>query len=90
MKTVFLTSFLRDVKKLRDAKVRASRCGRDRRGRRSSYPKLEQVSSLKRLSGQRDYFRIRIGDWRIGLLIHSDTITFVRCLNRREMDRFFP
>jgi mRNA-degrading endonuclease RelE of RelBE toxin-antitoxin system len=88
MKSVFLASFLTDVKKLRDAKVR--------RAVTAAIENVEaamsaaDVRSLKRLSGQRDYFRIRLGDWRIGVHITGDTVTFVRCLNRREIYRFFP
>jgi mRNA interferase RelE/StbE len=88
VKTAFLTSFLRDVKKLRDAKVRQAVAAAIAEVEEATTP--EQISSLKRLSGQRDYSRIRIGDWRIGLLMRGDTVTFVRCLNRREIYRFFP
>ena len=88
MKSAFLGSFLTDVKKLRNAKV-----GRAVAAAIANVEKadsIEDVRSLKRLSGHRDYFRIRIGDWRIGLHISGDTATFVRCLNRREIYRFFP
>jgi mRNA interferase RelE/StbE len=51
---------------------------------------LQDVRSLKRLSGYRAYYRIRIGDWRIGVTMKKDVVTFVRCLHRREIYRFFP
>jgi len=88
MKTVFLRSFLKDLKKLRDAKVR--------RAVESSIEDVEnassmsQIKSIKRLSGHHDYYRIRIGEWRIGLKISADVVRFVRCLHRREVYRFFP
>jgi mRNA interferase RelE/StbE len=88
MKTVFLGSFLKDLKKLRDAKVR--------RAVESSIEDVEnassmsQIKSIKRLSGHHDYYRIRIGEWRIGLKISADVVRFVRCLHRREVYRFFP
>ncbi len=88
MKTAFLASFLRDVKKLRDAKIGRAVAGAIAAVEEAAA--LEQIPSLKRLSGQHDYFRIRIGDWRIGVRVSGGTVTFVRCLNRREIYRFFP
>ena len=88
MKSVFLASFLSDVKKLRDGKVRYSVAQAITRVERAST--VANIPSLKRLSGHHSYFRIRIGDWRIGLKIDLDTVTFVRCLHRREIYRFFP
>lgn len=88
MTTVFLASFLTDVKKLRD--------GKSRRAVANAIVNVEaaqstaDIPSLKRLSGHRDYYRIRVGDWRLGLHITNDVVTFVRCLHRREIYRFFP
>jgi mRNA interferase RelE/StbE len=88
MKSFFLASFLSDVKKLRDGKMRQSVAHAITRVEQASA--LADVPSLKRLSGHHSYFRIRVGDWRIGLKVESDTVTFVRCLHRREIYRFFP
>lgn len=51
---------------------------------------LTQVSGLEKLAGHRDYFRIRIGDNRLGLVIVGETVTCVRFLQRREIYRYFP
>lgn len=88
MKTVFHASFLRDVKKLRDAKVRRAVASAISNAEQA--PSIEQVRGVKRLSGHREYYRIRIGDWRLGLILQGDVISFVRCLNRREVYRYFP
>jgi mRNA interferase RelE/StbE len=48
------------------------------------------IRALKRLSGYSAYYRIRVGAWRIGVRIDGDVVTFVRCLNRREIYRYFP
>ena len=53
MRTVFLASFLRDVKKLRDAKMQRNVAGAIANVEGATA--VEEVSSLKRLSGQRDY-----------------------------------
>ena len=88
MTTVFLASFLADIKKLRDGKVR----GAIKRAilNVEEADNLDQINALKRLSGHQQYFRIRILDYRIGIRIEDDTVTFVRCLHRREVYRYFP
>ena len=88
MKSIFLGSFLSDVKKLRDGKVQRAVAGAIENVERVDT--LQEIRSLKRLSGQSNYFRIRVDDWRIGIKIVNNTVTFVRCLHRREIYRFFP
>ena len=50
----------------------------------------QDMASLKKLKGGNNYYRIRVGDYRLGLIIEGDSATFVRCLNRKEIYRFFP
>ncbi len=88
MKTIFLGSFLSDVKKIREARMR--RAIADAIQNVESVDSVEKIRSIKRLSGHREYYRIRVGDWRVGLKINDNTVTFVRCLHRREVYRFFP
>jgi mRNA interferase RelE/StbE len=88
MNSVFLSSFERDVKKIRDGKTR--RAVAEAIANVEAAPNRDGIRSLKRLSGRANYYRIRVGDWRIGVTIIGETVTFVRCLNRREIYRFFP
>ena len=88
MKTAFHASFLRDVKKLRDAKVRRA-VGAAISNVEQAHS-IDQIRGVKRLSGQGEHYRIRIGDWRIGLIIRGNVVSFVCCLNRREVYRYFP
>jgi mRNA interferase RelE/StbE len=88
MKAAFLSSFSKDVKKLREAKLR--RAVIDAIEDVETAKSIDTVRSVKRLSGHLEYYRIRIGDWRIGLKIEGDTVFFVRCLHRRDAYRYFP
>jgi len=36
------------------------------------------------------YYRIRLGDYRLGFVFERGAVTFVRCLNRKEIYRYFP
>jgi mRNA interferase RelE/StbE len=51
---------------------------------------LQNIADLKKLRGGDHYYRIRVGEYRIGLLIPEDTCIFVRCLHRKDIYRYFP
>lgn len=51
---------------------------------------ITELTNLKRLKGDSLYYRIRTGDYRIGITIEDDLVTFIRVLNRKEIYRFFP
>lgn len=48
------------------------------------------MTNLKKLKGGGNYYRIRVGEYRIGIIVEGDAITFVRCLHRKEIYRYFP
>ncbi|MGQ0636867.1 MAG: type II toxin-antitoxin system RelE family toxin [Planctomycetaceae bacterium] len=48
-----------------------------------------RIPHLEKLRGADDCYRIRVGDYRIGLTISAGTATFVRCLHRRDIYRYF-
>jgi mRNA interferase RelE/StbE len=50
----------------------------------------KEIADLKKLKAEGSYFRIRVGNYRIGLKIEKDTAIFVRLLDRREIYRHFP
>ncbi|XZO04445.1 MAG: type II toxin-antitoxin system RelE family toxin [Microcoleus sp.] len=52
--------------------------------------KLNEVSYLKKLKGDGDYYRIRLGDYRIGIKVNDGIVSFVRILHRKEIYRYFP
>jgi mRNA interferase RelE/StbE len=51
---------------------------------------LLDVNNIKKLKADGDYYRIRIGDYRIGFTDDEEVITFIRILHRKEMYRYFP
>ena len=88
MKTSFARTFSRDLRLIRDKAV-LNRV-------RSIIEYYEQVESwgdarhLKKLKGEDNYYRIRVGDFRIGVTIEDNEITFVRFLHRKDLYRYFP
>jgi len=50
---------------------------------RSSSP--EEISDLEKLTeGEHDY-KIKLDEYRVGLMIHRNVVTFVRCLHRYKV-----
>lgn len=88
MKIEFSESFLKDLKAVKDksvlAKVKAAVEASE------LADTLDQITQLKKMRGSREYFRIRIGDFRLGLKLEGDTLVFIRFLNRKDIYRYFP
>lgn len=51
---------------------------------------FQQIPNLKRLEATGKYYRIRLSDHRIGFVFENGAVTFVRCLDRKEIYRYFP
>ena len=88
MKATFRPSFLRDLRKVKTQAILRRVQGAIENVERADA--LAEILQLKKLSGTKDFYRIRIGDWRLGVVIQGDTVEFVRCLDRKDIYRFFP
>lgn len=53
-------------------------------------PNLMAVRNLKKLEGKQGYYRIRVGNFRIGFEMIGGTAIFLRCLDRKDVYRYFP
>jgi mRNA interferase RelE/StbE len=53
-------------------------------------PDLRTLSNVKALAGHPGYFRIRVGEYRIGFRLVENEIHLMRILHRREIYRYFP
>ena len=51
---------------------------------------LEVLSNIKAMKGYSNRYRIRIGDYRIGIEVQDDQVEMMRVLHRREFYRYFP
>lgn len=51
---------------------------------------LSEIKNLKKLMGAHNAYRIRLGDYRIGLYISEGVAEFSCFMNRKEIYRYFP
>ncbi|MBK5102036.1 MAG: type II toxin-antitoxin system RelE/ParE family toxin [Desulfobacteraceae bacterium] len=88
MKLEFRKSFIRDLKRVKD---RATK-NRVREAIQSveRAKNLREIKDLKKLSYRGRYYRIRIGDYRLGLILEDDTLILIRFLHRKDLYRYFP
>ncbi|MFP4128637.1 MAG: type II toxin-antitoxin system RelE family toxin [Desulfonatronovibrio sp.] len=45
---------------------------------------------MKKLSGFKNFYRIRYSDYRIGIALQEDKVVFIRVLHRKDIYKFFP
>lgn len=88
MKAGFRKSFLKDAKTLHSKKLKERIKSTIRDVEKAE--NLQSIGNLKKLKGSEKYYRIRIGDYRIGIIVEGQMVTFVRCLHRREIYRYIP
>ena len=51
---------------------------------------LEEIANIKRLKDVEEYYRIRIGDYRLGLRVKDNKLIILRFLHRKEIYKYFP
>ena len=88
MKVEYHKSFERDLRRVRDQnlldRVEAILVGLE------ASESLDSISNIKVMKGHPDYFRIRIGDYRLGLKRINDGVRIIRFLSRGDIYRKFP
>jgi mRNA interferase RelE/StbE len=88
VKVEFRESFAKDLKGVKDK-------GLLKRAREiieaiEKADSLVEMPNLKKLKGGENYFRLRVGDYRVGIALENDTVIFVRFLNRKDIYKHFP
>lgn len=53
-------------------------------------PNKTSIKNLKKLTGYKNAYRIRVGNHRIGVTIENNIVTFVAFDHRKEIYRSFP
>ncbi len=52
---------------------------------------IDKISNVKKLVGSSHYYRIKVGDYRMGFeQMNENTIRFIIVLHRKEIYRRFP
>ncbi|MBV6477751.1 MAG: hypothetical protein HGGPFJEG_00495 [Ignavibacteria bacterium] len=81
-------AFEKDTDKIRDKKILnlIADCIENVRVSKN----IKEIINIKKLKGHNIHYRIKIRDYRIGIVFEYGTIVFVRFLHRKEIYRYFP
>ena len=88
MKVVIDKTFEKDIKKLKD--VALNRKVAVVLEVMLEAEDLKTITGVKKLQGSDVFYRIRIGNFRLGFVFENETATMVRCLHRKDIYKYFP
>lgn len=88
MKIKFESSFEKDLKSIKDTKLLNKLKSIIIECKNSDNPR--SIKNLKKLRGYQTFYRIRIGNYRVGIELEEDTLIFTRFLHRKDIYKFFP
>jgi len=88
MKIVYTRAVTKDVRKIKDKKLITKIT--EVINNMKEISDLSQLQSVKKLSGHPLAYRVRIGNYRLGLYYEDNTITLMRFLKRNDIYKIFP
>ncbi|MBN2778624.1 MAG: type II toxin-antitoxin system RelE/ParE family toxin [Bacteroidales bacterium] len=88
MKAEFLARFYKDLDKIKLQSVKDDVS--DAIDNVELATKISEINNIKKLAGYSFSYRIRIGDYRIGVFIENDIVEFARIAHRKDLYKNFP
>ena len=88
MNVSVLKSFEKDISKIKDAKIAIQIL--DVIQNLETCNSLIEINNIKKLKAKGDYYRIRIGNYRLGLKLENNSLSIIRCLYRKDIYKYFP
>jgi mRNA interferase RelE/StbE len=88
MEFKFKKAFERDFKKVRDKNLAKAilECVQQV----SEAQTINHISNLKKITGHKSAYRIRTGNYRIGIIIENNVAIFVAFAHRKDIYKKFP
>lgn len=89
MKILFDESFEKSVKKLNDQKIKDQIVELIEVFENAG--SLQIIPNIKKMQGFRSYYRVRLGNYRLGFeLLENDSVLFILVAHRKDMYKYFP
>ena len=89
MKVVFDRAFSKSIDKIRDEKVKIRISGIIISVEKAD--SVDKIPHLKKMTGWLNYYRIKSGDYRIGVELEANhTIRFIIIAHRKDIYKNFP
>ncbi len=55
-----------------------------------TYKSLSEVGKVEKMTGYKNYFKVRFGNYRVGLKKENDTVIVEIVKHRKEIYKYFP
>lgn len=89
MKILIDKTFSKDISKIKDRKILQNI--NDLLSGLEAAETLSDIPNTKKIKGYKTFFRIRLGDYRLGLeAIDEETLCLIRLLHRKDIYNYFP
>ena len=88
MKIIFKQSFLKTLTKNRNKSLKDDIA--DAIENVELAININEIRNIKKLKGHKDFYRIKIGSYRLGLKIEKDIVYFVDIDHRKDIYKHFP
>lgn len=80
--------FIRDLRRIRDRDLQRRITRKIQELEEAD--SITEVSGIRAMRGWENHYRVRIGDYRMGLTVEGNVVTLLRFLHRRDIYRYFP
>jgi len=88
MKVTFEKRFLKDLQKIKEKEVKQK--VKEIIINLEDCDFFSDITSIKKIKGYVNFYRIRTGNYRLGIFYDNNEIRLVRFLHRKEVYRYFP
>jgi mRNA interferase RelE/StbE len=88
VKVIFKASFLKSISGLKNNKLKSSIVATIENVENAE--SIRQILNIRKLKGYKYYYRIRIGNYRVGIKVENETIYFVDIDHRKDIYKHFP
>lgn len=88
MKVRFHKAFTKDLSKIKDKpthqKIKTAIL------KLENAPSLDKITNLRAIKDEKDAYRLRAGDYRIGLYLNNNVFELARVAHRKDIYNLFP
>ena len=88
MKVETLKSFEKDIEKINDKKLAIKLIQIIKEIEDAK--ELFEIKNLKKMKAKGSYYRVRVGNYRVGLKFEKDIIILLRFMHRKDIYNYFP
>ncbi len=89
MKVIYTKTFLKDLSKVFPDK-RRKQIEKFVFVELPGLSSIESAGNIEQMTGFKNYYKVRFGDFRVGMNKNDNTIELLRVLNRKEIYKYFP